>query len=101
MQSYAHLYASTIHRLIYRTKRSGDGNPAFGLAPNTRENTVFIVDEASMIGEGRARSDGGGMQYRSLLDDLMEFVFSGEGVGSYWSATTRSCRRWVNPKAPL
>jgi len=79
MQSYAHLYASTIHRLIYRTKRSGDGNPAFGLAPNTRENTVFIVDEASMIGEGRARSDGGGMQYRSLLDDLMEFVFSGEG----------------------
>ena len=79
MQSYAHLYASTIHRLIYRTKRSGDGNPAFGLAPNTRDNTVFIVDEASMIGEGRARSDGGGMQYRSLLDDLMEFVFSGEG----------------------
>lgn len=79
MQSYAQLYASTIHRHIYRTKRSGDGNPAFGLAPNTRENTVFIVDEASMIGEGRQRSDGGGMQYRSLLDDLMEFVFSGEG----------------------
>ena len=53
--------------------------PAFGLAPNTRENTVFIVDEASMIGEGGQRSDGGTMQYRSLLDDLMEYVFSGEG----------------------
>ena len=79
MQSYSHLYASTIHRQIYRTKRSGDGMPAFGLAPNTRENTVFIVDEASMIGEGGQRSDGGTMQYRSLLDDLMEYVFSGEG----------------------
>ena len=79
MQSYAHQYASTIHRHIYRTKSSGDGNLAFGLAPNTRENTVFIVDEASMIGEGRQRSDVSGVQYRNLLDDLMEFVFSSEG----------------------
>ena len=79
MQSYAKMSASTIHRHIYRTGKSGDGSPAFGLAPNTRENTVFIVDEASMIGEGGGRSTDGTLNFRSLLDDLMEFVFSGNG----------------------
>lgn len=79
MQSYARMPASTIHRHIYRSRKSSDGNPAFGLAPNTRENTVFIVDEASMIGAGNSRNAGETLDYRSLLDDLMEFVFSGEG----------------------
>lgn len=79
MQSYSRMQASTIHRHIYRSQKSTDGNPAFGLAPNTRENTVFIVDEASMIGEGGQRSNEKSLNYRSLLDDLMEFVFSGTG----------------------
>ena len=79
MQSYAGITASTIHRRIYRSRKSNDGMPAFGVAPNSLENTVFIVDEASMIGEGGGRSTGTTMQFRSLLDDLMEFVFSGEG----------------------
>ena len=79
MQSYAGITASTIHRRIYRSRKSNDGMPAFGVAPNSLENTVFIVDEASMIGEGGGRSTGTTMQFRSLLDDLMEFVFSGQG----------------------
>lgn len=79
MQNYSGTYASTIHRQIYRSKASKDGMPAFGMAPNTCENAVFIVDEASMIGEGGDRSSAGSMQFRSLLDDLMEYVFSGEG----------------------
>lgn len=79
MQSYAGIEASTIHRRIYRSRKSNDGMPAYGVAPNTLENTVFIVDEASMIGEGGARATSGTMQYRSLLDDLMEYVFSGIG----------------------
>ena len=79
MQSYSGISASTIHRRIYRTRKSQDGMPAYGVAPNTLENAVFIVDEASMIGEGGTRSTGASMQYRSLLDDLMEYVFSGPG----------------------
>jgi exodeoxyribonuclease-5 len=78
MQSYAGKTASTIHREIYRSKRTKDGSMAYGLAPNLKERTVFIVDEASMIGESGGASEKGNFQYRSLLDDLMEFVFTGE-----------------------
>ena len=101
MQSYARMHASTIHRHIYRSRKSTDGNPAFGLAPNTLENTVFIVDEASMIGEGGQRSSQQSLIYRSLLDDLMEFVFSGAGCrfsSGRW--TMPNCHPSANLKAP-
>ncbi len=79
MQAYAGLSASTIHRQIYRTTKSSDGGTAFGLAPNMKENAVFIVDEASMIGESGGRFEKDKFQPRSLLDDLMEYVFNGAG----------------------
>lgn len=68
--------ALTIHKKIYQSKRGADGQTKFQLAANLHRNTVFIVDEASMI------SDGGGLnaqhyfQQRSLLDDLIEYVYS-------------------------
>jgi len=70
--------ASTIHRHIYRPKRNPEGGTAYGLMPNRRTDTLFIVDEASMIGDGGGLPSGG-FQYRSLLDDLVEFVYSGHG----------------------
>ena len=70
--------ASTIHRHIYRPKRNPEGGTAYGLMPNRRTDTLFIVDEASMIGESGGLPSGG-FQYRSLLDDLVEFVYSGHG----------------------
>ena len=70
--------ASTIHRHIYRPKRNPEGGTAYGLMPNRRTDTLFIVDEASMIGESGGLPSGG-FQYRSLLDDLIEFVYSGHG----------------------
>jgi exodeoxyribonuclease-5 len=78
IQAYAGLEASTIHRAIYFPAKTRDGSPGQTLAPNLRRRAVFIVDEASMIGEGGVRG-GGDFEYRSLLDDLMEYVFSGEG----------------------
>lgn len=63
--------ALTIHKKIYQSKRGKDGNTIFSLAANLHTNTIFIVDEASMI------SDGGGVQARSLLDDLIEYVYNG------------------------
>lgn len=78
MERYAGIPASTIHRRIYVQSRSRDGQPATALAPNPLTGAVFIVDEASMISESGGRSDEAGFSYRSLLDDLIEYVYSGE-----------------------
>jgi len=63
---YAGSAAYTIHRRIYRQKSLEGG---FDLGYNNAHETLFIVDEASMVslnGEGR-----------SLLDDLISFVYNG------------------------
>ncbi len=63
---YAGSAAYTIHRRIYRQKSLEGG---FELGYNNAHDTLFIVDEASMVslnGEGR-----------SLLDDLISFVYNG------------------------
>ena len=66
--------AYTIHRRIYRQKSAGDLS-AFSLNDNLNRNTLFIVDEASMIAnEGLAESSFGS---GCLLDDLMQFVYNG------------------------
>ena len=44
--------ASTIHRRIYALKDDGSGRPSIQLVQNKSTKTIFIVDEASMIGEG-------------------------------------------------
>jgi exodeoxyribonuclease-5 len=72
LSSYTHQNASTIHRKIYQTRAFPDGSFRITRAENKSKNTLFIVDEASMIGEQR---EFGG---KSLLDDLLEYVFSGE-----------------------
>ena len=68
---YAHHAAYTIHRRIYRQK-SLDG--AFDLNYNSAHDTLFIVDEASMIANGGSADTpfGGG----HLLDDLIRFVYN-------------------------
>ena len=66
--------AYTIHRRIYRQKSAGDLS-AFTLNENLNRNTLFIVDEASMIAnEGFSESFFGS---GCLLDDLMQFVYNG------------------------
>ena len=63
--------AYTIHRKIYRAPTIGpDGRFVARVNQNPHVNTVFIVDEASMIGDGAE----GGM---SLLEDLMMYVYTG------------------------
>ncbi len=69
--------AFTIHKAIYQIKRGSDGVSRFVLAANKRQNTIFIVDEASMISDVGGLLSGKFGSSRSLLDDLMEFVFSG------------------------
>ena len=71
---YSGKSAHTIHKCIYRQKSILDGN-TFTLAENRAQNTLFIVDEASMISNEGNSIGGTG----ALLDDLVEFVYSGRG----------------------
>ena len=79
LSSYAGHQAFTIHKHIYRQKSvGGDGFGQFSLAPNKDKETLFIVDEVSLIGidAGQQQSStlfGSG----NLLDDLIAFVRSG------------------------
>ncbi|MBL0343458.1 MAG: AAA family ATPase [Bacteroidetes bacterium] len=77
MATYSKRQAFTIHRKIYRPKQNEGTGFSYSLAPNTHTNTLFIVDEASMI------SDKSGMQEsffggQNLLQDLIDFVSAGE-----------------------
>ncbi len=65
--------AYTIHRRIYRQKSIDSG---FGLNFNTMQNTLFIVDEASMI-TNTANFGESIFASGQLLDDLIQFVYSG------------------------
>ena len=71
LSGYTGKTASTIHRKIYRFQQFADGSFRMTRAENKSKNTVFIVDECSMISDDYANG-------RSLLDDLINFVFSGE-----------------------
>ena len=69
--------ASTIHRRIYRQK-SLDG--AFGMGFNSARDTLFMVDESSMISAvATASFVDSGVSGSSLLDDLLRYVYEGQG----------------------
>lgn len=75
---YSHMAAHTIHRKIYRERKYEGSMGVFDLADNRSRDMLFIVDEASMIAMG---GGGGGGLFGSgcLLDDLISYVYSGEG----------------------
>jgi len=77
ISSYAGRRAYTIHRKLYMQSVSSDDRIRFVLTENKHKNTLFIVDEASMIPDTSA-SDGSLFGSRKLLHDLMEYVYSGE-----------------------
>ena len=70
---YSKKSASTIHKKIYWIRTNKSGNTYITLKDNTHSNTIFIVDEASMIAENSDKGFGN----RSLLDDLIEYVYNG------------------------
>lgn len=73
MSSYSGRNALTIHKKIYRKKNAASIEMNFGLGDNPHENTLFIVDEASMIS-----NEGISMFSSGLLHDLIQYVQSGE-----------------------
>lgn len=75
MSNYSKTQAYTIHRKIYFPKKQSGGGVQFVMAPNKHRDTIFIVDEASMIPDTPA--DSKLFENGSLLDDLLMFVYSG------------------------
>lgn len=70
MSSYSKKMAFTIHKRIYKHVSEGDGDVKFQRQKNYAKNTVFIVDEASMINQETSFGNKG------LLSDLMDYIFS-------------------------
>ncbi len=79
LSSYAGQPAYTIHKHIYRQKSfGGDGFGQFSLAPNKDKETLFIVDEVSLIGiEAGQQQSSTAFGSGNLLEDLITFVRSG------------------------
>ncbi|MEO8795986.1 MAG: AAA family ATPase [Daejeonella sp.] len=73
ISNYSGKKAFTIHKKIYRKKEATSPDMNFMLGENLAENTVFIVDEASMISD-----QSGEFSRNSLLHDLVSFVYNGK-----------------------
>ncbi len=74
--NYSQKPAFTIHKKIYFPKKSGGGGVNFVRQPNKHKNTIFIVDEASMISD--QSNDNKMYETGSLLDDLISYIYSGD-----------------------
>lgn len=75
--AYAQHPAFTIHKKIYRQQSFSNEMNNFSVNDNLTTHTLYVVDEASMISnEGLSGSMFGTGR---LLDDLVQFVYSGQG----------------------
>ncbi|MGG7036736.1 MAG: ATP-dependent RecD-like DNA helicase [Flavobacterium sp.] len=73
--NYSDKSAHTIHKKIYFPKKNSSGGVAFTMQTNKHRNTIFIVDEASMISD--IDSDSKMYVNGSLLDDLLIYIYNG------------------------
>lgn len=75
ISGYAKQPAFTIHKKIYYPKKDRNSSMTFTMQANKHKNTIFIVDESSMISDNV--TDATMYTHGSLLDDLMYYVYSG------------------------
>lgn len=73
ISNYSGKQAFTIHKKIYRKKVAASPEMNFVLGDNLAENTLFIVDESSMISDQM-----GDFGRQSLLHDLISYVYNGK-----------------------
>lgn len=76
ISGYSKRQALTIHKKIYFPKKQKNGSVSFVMKPNKHTNTIFIIDEASMIPD--KPSNAKLFETGSLLDDLISYVYSGK-----------------------
>ncbi len=75
LSSYCNKEAHTVHKEIFYVKNNPAGNIDFSLKINKHKNTIFIVDEASMI--PTVKKNETGLFSDSLLDNIVKYVYSG------------------------
>ena len=76
ISNYSNKKAFTIHKKIYHPRKSNNGGVSFTLQQNKHTDTIFVVDEASMIPD-----NAGNIKFSdqaSLLDDLLSYVYAGK-----------------------
>lgn len=66
--------ATSIHKLIYR--QAAAGAASFSLNYNNHSDTIYIIDEASMV--ANSSSEGSMFGSGRLLDDLIEYIYTGD-----------------------
>lgn len=76
ISGYSKRQAFTIHKKIYFPKKQSNGGVSFVMQPNKHTNTVFIIDEASMISDQTQNAKL--FENGSLLDDLISYVYAGK-----------------------
>ena len=76
ISGYSKRQAFTIHKKIYFPKKQSNGGVSFVMQPNKHNNTIFIVDEASMISDQVQNAKL--FENGSVLDDLISYVYSGK-----------------------
>lgn len=76
ISGYSKRQAFTVHKKIYFPKKQSGGGVSFVMQPNKHTNTIFIVDEASMISDQVQNAKL--FENGSLLDDLISYVYSGK-----------------------
>ncbi len=76
ISNYSGKTAHTIHKKIYFPKKGKAGGVSFTMQTNKHTNTIFIIDESSMISD--VDSDSKMYANGSLLDDLISYVYSGQ-----------------------
>lgn len=78
MSRYAGSEAFTIHKKIYRERAIGaEGNSRFDLSFNRSHDTIYIVDEASMLTGSAAMGEGSLFGSGNLLDDMFDYIRQG------------------------
>lgn len=75
ISNYSNQPAFTIHKRIYYPKKNKTTGVGFTMQANKFKNTIFIVDESSMIPD--IANETNMYTHGSLLDDLMYYVYSG------------------------
>ena len=75
MASYSKINARTIHKQIYYPKAEKGGSMTFKLKPNKYKNTLFVIDEASMIGDDRQQQRL--FENGSLIHDVIQYISQG------------------------
>lgn len=83
MSNYSGRTALTVHKRIYRKRSAVSTEMAFQLAPNLAENTLFIIDEASMIADEWNSKSGS-----SFLKDIMDYIYNGKNCAALFVGDT-------------